>query len=53
MKIFVIIFATIGIFILTISLSISALVLVLDNTNIGRAIKDYILSKIVKENKDE
>lgn len=49
MKTFIVIFATLGIFALTISISICGLIAVIDETSIGRAIRDYILSKIVKE----
>lgn len=48
MKTFIVIFATLGIFALTISISICGLIAVIDETNIGRAIRDYILSKIVE-----
>ena len=52
MKAFIIITATLGIFILTVSLSLCALSVVLDDTKIGQAISDYIYSKIVKEKQD-
>ena len=53
MKTFIVIFSTLGIFILSVSLSLCALVVVLDNTYIGRAIREYILSRIVKGKENE
>ena len=53
MKLFITIFATIGIFVLSVSLSLCAFIVVADETKIGKAIRDYIYSKIVERNKDE
>jgi hypothetical protein len=47
-KTFIVIFATLGIFILSISLSLCAFIVVADNTYIGKVIRDYILSKIIE-----